>query len=216
MRACWSGAMLVLLMGEAPTWLRPTASGPPVPPPLPPTPGSVPLVEDFVRFSLVRREKPKRLFFSAMYAPASGSGAAPLMISSSTSQAPPAMRVSSSAQRPKAALRAPGSSPARLVIHTHQKVSSRLKAVMLASSPGSSAESASSPPPPPWLRTCDCELCTRGLSSGGSTLSGGRISVVLPCVPALSSGKPVVRKSAHEGVVGRPRLFLDTGAVRMP
>src|SRR5689334_20753311 len=72
---------------------------------------------DFRRPKRPRRVKLKRPFFSAIYAPSSGPGEAPLTCSSITSHLAPGMRVSIKVHLPKAALRSVGSSPARLVIH---------------------------------------------------------------------------------------------------
>ena len=125
------------------------------------------------------------------------------------SHLPPGMRVSITVHRPKAAFRSGVSSFARLVIHTHQNVSSRSNAVILASSPGSRSSSI-------LLRTCDCELCTRAGSPRGGSFCVGSNKVV-GADWLFSSAKPDERKSAQEGVVGRPKSVTpDRGPFRRP
>src|SRR5690242_7347323 len=80
---------------------------------------------DFLRPNRPRLVKLNLDFFSAIYAPSSGPGEAPLTCSSITSHLAPGIRVSIKVHRPNAALRSVVSSLARLIIHTHQNVSSR-------------------------------------------------------------------------------------------
>jgi hypothetical protein len=144
---------------------------------------------DLLRFVKVL----KKLFFGAMNTPSAGSGAAPLTCSSMINHFPFMMVVSISAQRPKTDFRSVGSSPARLVIHTHQKASSNSTLVIAASSPGARFSSA-----PPNLST-DIERLIRG----GRVCAGGYSRAEDLAVP--SSANPEERKSAQDGVVGRPR-----------
>src|SRR5271155_5214946 len=146
--------------------------------------------------------KPRKPFFSAIYAPTAGSGPAPLTCSYMTIHFPSGSVVSMRAHLPKAAFRDVGSSPAKLLIQTHQKASSTSTLLTPASSPGSSLDCMFVS-----LR-CDCELWPRIVElRGGSILSGGKRTGTEAVLP-FSSANPEERKSAHEGVVGRAKSEL--------